>query len=368
MVTTFVRVASTLGAALTVALGGCRESSPPARELPPVPVVTAMARVEDVPERVRAIGAVESISSVTLRPQVSGQIDSIVAQEGRDVAAGDVLVTIDARPFAAALREAEANRDRLRAMSRDADRALDLMKEAMKDGAATQRELDAATARGEAARAEVDSAEAEVERATLNLEYCTIRAPFSGRLGAALVRQGAIVRGNETALIDLVQVSPIDVGFSVPEQYLDRVKAGNAASPLMVLVTVPGSENALEGRLWFVDNRVDEATGQVRLKARFDNADARLWPGLFANVQLVLGIDRAAVTVPAKAVQHAPTGSFVFVVDGESRAQMRPVEVRRTQEGLAVVASGLSGDEQVVTEGQLRIVPGAKVAPRSAAP
>lgn len=345
----------------------CNDEAAIRRETPPVPVLTAESVVRDLPERIRAIGAVESTASVTLRPQLSGQVESIVAQEGREVEAGDVLVRIDPRPFRAALREAEANRERLRALAKDSERNAALVREAMENGAATQRELDAAGARQEAAFAELDSAEAVVETATLNLSYCEIRAPFAGRLGAALVRSGAIVRANETPLMDLMRVSPIDVSFSVTERYLARVKAGMAASPLKALVTLPDSPESVEGALWFVDNRVDEATGQVRLKARFENEDARLWPGQFAKVELELGVDRDVVLVPARAVQRSQEGAYVFVLDGEQRAQMRPVAVRRTQDGTAVITEGLAGGETVITDGQLRVVPGARVAVRTRA-
>lgn len=357
-----ILAAGAVGAVLLLA--GCPDSDTVRREPPPVPVLVATAEIADLPERIRGIGAVESISAVTLRPQISGQIEEIVAEEGRTVEVGQTVATIDARPFRAALREASANRDRLRALTADSERTAQLMSDALAKGGATQREVDTAMARAEAARAEVDAAEAAVETASLNLAYCEIKAPFSGRLGAVAVRRGSIVRANETPLMDLVQVAPIDVGFSIPEQHLQRVKAGIAASELPVLVTLPGSTETLTGRLWFVDNRIDDATGQVRLKARFDNEQARLWPGQFANVQLEVGVDRGVVLVPAKAVQRSQAGSYVFVLDAELRATMRPVSVRRTQDGVSVIESGLEGGETLVTEGQLRVVPGARVAVR----
>jgi len=351
---------------LLFALGptGCREAASGRREAAPVPVVTGVAVRQDLPELIRAVGAVESISAITLRPQVSGQVALIEAREGQEVEAGSLLIQIDPRPFEAALREAEANRERLRALSLDLARSAELVRSAMSDGAATQREVDAASARADAARAEFDSAEAAVESARLNLEYCEIRAPFPGRLGAALVRRGAIVRANETPLMDLVQVTPIDVAFSIPERHIERVKAGVVAEERPVSVTLPGSSDPLAGTLWFVDNRIDETTGQVRLRARFENEDARLWPGQFANVHLEVGVDRSVVLVPSRAVQRSQSGSYVFVVDGEARASMRPVTVRRTQEGVAVIDTGLDGGETIITEGQLRVVPGARVAVR----
>lgn len=349
----------------TLPLSACRDAAPLRREAPPVPVVTTVAKVQDLPELLRAIGAVESVSAVTLRPQISGQIASIETLEGRDIRAGELVAMIDPRPFQAALREAQANRDRLRALALDAERTTALVRDALSKGAATTREIDAASAREQAARAEVDAAEAMVETAMLNLAYCEIRAPFDGRLGAALVRKGTIVRANETALMDLVQVTPIDVAFSVPEHFLGRVKIGTGAAPLTVTVALPGAVTPLNGVLWFVDNRIDEATGQVRLKARFENTASVLWPGQFANVQLEVGVDRAVVVVPARAVQRSQHDSYVFVVDGEGRAAMRPVSVRRTQAGEAVIDSGLSGGETIITEGQLRVVPGARVAVRA---
>ncbi|MBX3355413.1 MAG: efflux RND transporter periplasmic adaptor subunit [Phycisphaeraceae bacterium] len=350
---------------LLATLAACKDSAPVRREPPPVPVRTALAERLDVPHRIRAIGAVESVASVTIRPQVSGQIQTIVAGEGTTVESGDLLVTIDPRPLQAALREAEANLNRLRVMAEDAERNAALVRDALGKGAATQRELDAASARAEASRAEAAAAEAMVETATLNLSYSEIRAPIPGRLGAVRVRQGTIVRANETDLMDLVQIVPIDVAFSIPEQHLSQVKRGIQVAEHPVFAVLPGSAEPLEGTLWFVDNRVDDRTGQVRLKARFDNSEGRLWPGQFAHVQLQVGIDQGAVVVPSRAVQRSQQGTFVFVVEDESRATMKPVTIERTADGVAVITEGLVGGETVITDGQLRVVPGAIVAVRS---
>lgn len=351
---------------LPLTLTGCKPPTPAASAQPPVSVAVALSQQEDVARRLRAVGLVESISDVSIRPQVSGQVQSLHFREGQQVDAGALIVSLDPRPFDAAVRSSAAALARALALQLDAEQALAQVTQAREDRAASQREVDAAMARFEAARAEVLAARAQLEVAELNRAYCDIRAPFAGRLGAARVRQGAIVKANETDLVDLVQIHPIDVSFSVPEQEAAELKNGLEVRPLRVLVSAPGSSEApIEGRLWFADNRVERGTGQLRLKARFDNELQRLWPGQFVHVVVEVGVETAVVTVPVRALQRSQQGDFVFVIDGDQRAVMRPVRAGATVDGRTVISEGIEAGERVVVDGHLRLVPGALVVIRA---
>jgi multidrug efflux system membrane fusion protein len=350
---------------LAVAAGCERQEQAKGPAGPPtVPVSVAKAETRDVPIQLRSVGNVESIAAVMLRPQVAGQVLATPAGEGRDVKAGEVVVTIDPRPFEAALREAEASLARNTVIAIDERRGAQQLRTAYEGRAVAVREVEQAEARAAAAEAQAAQDAAAVETVKLQLLYCTITAPFDGRLGALLVKPGAIVKANETDLIHLTQVAPIDVSFTVREQDLAQVRAAQAAQPLTVFAEVPGAGEPVEGVLSFIDNRVDPATGAIRLKARFENADQRLWTGQFVNVTMTVGVDEGATVVPSSAVQASQRGRAVFVVKADGTAEQRPVEVRRSEDGLTVIASGLAPGETVVTEGQLRLTQGAKVSVR----
>jgi membrane fusion protein, multidrug efflux system len=349
-----------------MALAACerQEQARPAAGPPTVPVSVAKAETRDVPVQLRSVGTVESIAAVMLRPQVAGQVLAVPAGEGRDVTAGEVIVTIDPRPFEAALREAEASLARNTAIATDERRGAQQLRTAYEGRAVAVREVEQAEARALAAEAQAAQDQAAVETARLQLSYSTITAPFDGRLGALLVKPGAIVKANETDLIHLTQVAPIDVAFTVREQDLAQVRAAQAARLLPVLAEVPGGDGPVQGVLSFIDNRVDPATGAIRLKARFENADQRLWPGQFVNVTMTVGVDEGATVVPSAAVQASQRGRAVFVIKADGTAEQRPVEVRRNEDGVSVISSGVAPGETVVTEGQLRLTNGAKVTVR----
>lgn len=355
-------------ATLPILATACKPAPPAIIAPPPVPVLTERAVREDVVRQLRAVGIVESAAFVSLRPQVAGQVMTVHFREGQEVAAGDAIISLDPRPFDAAVRAAEATLARATALSLDAKQMTAQMMQAREDRAASQRELESAQARAEAARAEVLAAQAELEISRLNREYCAVKAPFAGRLGASRVRVGAIVKANETELVDLAQMSPINVAFSVREEEAPLIKEGREVRPLPVRATIPGADAApMEGALWFADNRVERGTGQLLLKARFDNEDQRLWPGQFVNATVLVGTDRQAVTVPARAVQRGQQGEFTFVIDAERTAQFRPVRVRRTVEGRSVIDEGLDAGDEVVVDGHLRLQPGTKVSVRDGA-
>ena len=354
--------------ALPLLILGCeRQAAGPKGPPPPVPVTVAQAVEGTAPIEVRTVGAVEPIASVMLRPQISGQVLATPAGEGVDVAAGTLVIQLDARPYDAALKEAQASLDRDQAMAADARKAAEQFASASLARATSVRTSEEAQAKAAAAQASVAADQAMLQTAQLNLEYCRITAPFAGRLGALLVKPGAIVKLNETDLVELVQVAPIDVALSVPQERLPAIHAAGVQTPLTVRVQIPGSEaGPLNGTVQFVDNRVDSSTGTIRLKARFDNADRRLWPGQFVNATLILGQGDRAVLVPSEAVQRSQGGTVVFIVKPDQTVEMRAVTAGRTFEGKTVIAEGIAAGQTVVTDGQLRLSPGAKVDPRPA--
>ena len=347
----------------TAGCGGDAAASAGAAGQPPsseelLPVSVARAERKDVPLQLRSVGRVESPASVVLRPQVEGPIVEVRFTEGDEVTAGDVLLRLDDRPFQAELRAAEANLDADTAMARD---ALTTLQQLQRVGdLMSEREVQRAQASSDAAAAKVVADQAEVDLARLRLEYCSIRAPITGRTGTLEVRVGSVVKENDTPLLTIRQLAPIRAAFSVPEQQLGEIQAEQARAPLAVEVQAASGPPAT-GRLTFIDNAVDPTTGTVRLMATFDNADRALWPGQFVEVQLTLSVEAGAVVVPAPAVQPGQAGPFVFVVTEQGTVEQRPVRVSRTAGGESLIAEGLEGGETVVTAGQLRLSPGVRV-------
>lgn len=357
-------------------LAGCDRDSGAAAKggaapVPPVPVSVAVATRASVPIALRTIGSVESKARVVLRPQVAGRIIELAAEEGTDVREGQPLVRLDPRPFEAAIAEAEANLARGRAEALDANQLAERTKTAALASAISARETEAAAARAQAADAQVQSYQALLDTAKLNLTYCTISAPFAGRLGSFMLKQGAIVKENDTDLVELSQIDPIEVAFSIPEENIPAVRRALEGGAPMVEVMPAGAAEGdapVVGKLTFVDNKVDPATGSIRLKASFANADRRLWPGQFVNARVILGRDDDAVMVPEGAVQMTQSGTSVFVVGDDKSVELRPVIVRRQVDGMSVLEGGIEEGETVVTDGQLRLAVGSVVVFKSASP
>ncbi len=363
------RIAASLAglAALALLVGCSEEKGGPqaAAGLPEaVPVLAAKVTQQSVPVQLYEIGRVEPYMSVTVRPQVAGQVAKVHFVEGQEVKAGDLLFEIDDRPFAAALRQAEANRDRDRAMAKDAHDEAARQAELLAKRVAAQREHEQAMARADAADATVRADEAMVATARLKLEYCQIRAPIAGRTGPRLVDPGNIVRENETDMVLVNQLSPIFVAFSLPEKHLAEVKARMAAEPgkLRTEARAAGEDWVEVGSLTFLDNQVDTATGTVQLKATFANERRRLWPGRFVNVTLTLREQPDALLVPASAVQASQSGGeFVYIVSDKMTVEARNVVTGLRRGDFVALDSGVKPGETVVTDGQVRLVPGAAV-------
>jgi multidrug efflux system membrane fusion protein len=341
---------------------GAKDQKPAAP--PAVPVTAGVVEKKDVPLEAVAVGHVDAFSTVAVRTRVGGEVTSVAFHEGQDVKSGDLLFEIDRRPYQAALAEAEANLERDRARGREADENLKRYAELVKKDYVTKEQFSQATANADALRATVKGDEAAGETARLNLSYCTIAAPISGRTGGLLVHSGNMIKANDDrALVVINQVEPIYVTFALPEAVLADVKRRAAAGALNVsaLPNGPGLTPS-EGTLSFIDNTVDMTTGTINLKATFPNRDRALWPGQFTNVSLTLATEANAVVAPTAAVQAGQQGSYVFVIKPDDTVEARTVVVRRTWQQWSVIDKGLAPGERIVTDGQLRLAPGVKVA------
>ena len=327
---------------------------------PRVPVSVARAEQRPLPYELEATGTVEPIRSVDVRPQVGGTILRVNFGEGDEVHAGQVLFEIDPRPYAAALQQAEAT------LLRDQTTALTAAREAARYKAlastntVTQEDYEAKQSAADAAAAAARSDSAAATIARLNLEYATVRAPISGRTGRLLLHEGNVVRPSSDELVSIVQMRPILVRFPVPAASLPALR--QRAGQELKVIALPARDSALavQGVLSFIDNAVDSATGTVLLKGRFANHDGALWPGEYVNITLVLGIQTDAIVVPSQAVMQGQQGTYVFVVNNDGTASSQPVTVQRTLDSLSVVA-GVPVGALVVTDGQLRLTPNAKV-------
>lgn len=355
-----VRLASLVcGASLLVA-AGC--GKPPARgAAPPVPVKVATAVRKTVPLEVRSVGTVEAIETIAVKARVGGELVRLGFDEGDAVARGAMLFVIDQRPYEAALREAEARLARDRAQLSKAESDVTRYADLVKKDFVTREQYEQITAVAAALRATVRAEEAAVDTARLNLSFCTITAPVAGRTGNLLVRPGNLVKANDDrALVTINQIRPIYVAFSLPGQLLGEIQK-RQSNGIRVVARPSAIAEAQEGVLTFVDNRVDVATGTVLFKATFANEAEALWPGQFVEVTVVLGQESNRVVVPASAVLTGQQGQFVYVVNDDGTAEMRAVTTARSDEREAVIASGLEAGETVVTDGQLRLVPGSRV-------
>ena len=316
-----------------------------------------------VPVEVRGIGSVEAYSTVSIKAQVAAELTAVHFQEGQDVRAGDLLFSLDRRPFEAALRQAEANLARDIAQAEQAHAQARRYVQLREEGVAAEAQTEQFEAEARALDATVQADRAAVERARLNLEYCTIRSPLDGRTGRLMVNVGNLVKASDDpALVVINQITPIYASFALPEQYLGDVKKYMAAGTLKVEAAGRDDPARSErGRVSFVDNTVDTTTGTIRLKGVFPNAEKRLWPGQFVDVVLTLTETPNAIVVPAQALQESQAGEFVYVVKADGTVDSRPVETGQTVAGLTIVKQGLHAGEIVVTDGQLRLIPGAKV-------
>ncbi len=353
--------------AVAIALSaGCGKENAERSAPPGVPVMVEDAVTMDVPVRLRAIGTAEAFSTVSITARVTGQLMQVGFSEGQDVSKGDFLFQIDPALYQAALDQAQANleRDRARLASAEADAAR--FTELAKGGYVTQQEYDQVASTASAAKATVRADEASVQGARLNLDYCAIRAPITGRTGSLLVKQGNLVTATGSPLVTINQLVPIVVSFSIPEQRLSDVRRYLQQGTLAVQVSLPSdSVNVYRGKLTFMNNAVDKQTGMILLKATFPNDERALWPGQFVQVDLILTTLADVTVVPAAAVQSSQQGDYIYVVRPDGTAELRSVVPGTKLDDKVVIVKGVEAGEKVVTDGQLRLTPGAKVAIKS---
>lgn len=333
----------------------------------PVPVTITTSAQKSVPITLNAPGTVEAISSVQVRSQVTGRIAQIHFAEGQEVQVGQMLITVDPQPFQVALDQAQAVLARDTAQANNAQAQVNRYENLFNRGLISRDQYETQLATAAALKATTAADEAAVAAAKLNLQYTKIPAPAAGRTGALQAHPGDLVQANgPTPLVTINQMAPIYVTFAVPGKMLDDVRHFQAISPLKVTARTADEEGSVTaGRVTFIDNSVDPQTGTIKVKATFPNTDRALWPGQYVDTTLLLSMEPNSIVVPTVAVQTGPQGQYVWVVDDQMRAQMRPVTVQRTQGDDSIIGNGIKSGETVVTDGQLRLTPGARIAART---
>ncbi len=343
-------------------LAACSRTKAAAPTAPVVPVLAATVEQKDMPVQVQAIGAVEAYSTVSVKTQITGQLTGVHFKEGQEVRKGDLLFTLDKRPFEADVKRQEANLERDTAQAKLAKLDAERYEGLYKGGVVSKQQYDQAQANAAALDAAVQADKAAVDNARVQLIYCSIYSPINGRTGNLMIHQGNMIKANDTPfLVNINQIEPIYTTFSVPEQYLGEIKKFARAGKLPVEATIQGDTRPVIGKLSFIDNNVDQTTGTIKLKGEFPNTDRRLWPGQFVDVMLVLHTQPNAVVVPTQAVQTGQQGQFVFVIKPDMTVEARTVKVNRNSSGQSVIDTGLKPGERVVTDGQMRLVPGSRV-------
>jgi multidrug efflux system membrane fusion protein len=366
----FMRVQSDCAVLLAFILPGlllvsCSRKKPAAP--PAASVLVATAETTNVPIQIHAVGRVQAYSTVSVRPQITGEIVKVHFKEGQDVNAGDALFTIDPRPWQALLNQAEANLKRDEAQMMNARLNFERTSNLFQSKIASQQDYDTAQAGYAGAQATVIADNAAITNAEVSLGYTEIRSPINGRTGNLNVKEGNVVKSPDDILVTITQVRPIYVAFAVPEQDLPAVRERAQAESLIVEARLPANaESVARGKLTFIDNTVDTNTGTILLKATFANADSLLWPGQFVQASLTLSNLNNAVIVPSQAVQTGQNGEFVFVLTGADTVEPRTnLVLGINYDGYTVIHSGIRAGEQVVTDGQLRLVAGAHVTVKS---
>jgi multidrug efflux system membrane fusion protein len=335
-----------------------------------IPVTAGTVAVEDVPVFLHGIGTVQAYNTVAIKSRVDGQIVKINFKEGEEVKVGDPLFQIDPRPYQAALETAQAAKEKDEAQLAGAQLDLERYQKLLGPGWQTKQSYDQQKATVEQFQAAIKGDAAQIANAKLNLGYADIRSPIDGRLGAKLVDVGNLVHANDnTPLVMIAELKPIFVSFTLPQETLDDVQENNKKAPLVVRASSgDGKKELAQGKLTLIDNMIDQATGTIHLKARFDNDDERLWPGEFVNLRLILSTHKGVATVPQQTVQVGPNGYYAYVIKPDNTVERRAVEVASMQDGLAVISKGLTPGEKVVVDGQYRLTEGARVNPTTAGP
>jgi membrane fusion protein, multidrug efflux system len=372
-----LRAGSALGLALllTALLSSCgggdpKPASARANVAPVVPVSVATAERRDMPYYLSGLGSVTAYYTVSVKSRVDGELMQVNFKEGQDVKSGDLLAVIDPRPYQVALEQAQATLFRDQALLRDAKLNYDRFKGLLQSsGAMSQQQVDTQQATVDQLEGTVRNDQASIDSAKLNLVYCHITAPVTGRIGLRQVDPGNIVHASDTnSMFVITQLQPIAILFTLPEDNLQAVSQRMAKGTLEVDAYSRDDQTKLaSGKLLTIDNQIDQTTGTGRLKAVFDNKDNSLWPNQFVNVRLLLETRKDSTVVPAAAIQRGPQGTYIFVVKSDNTVDVRQVNVSFTQNNLSVIASGLSPNEVVVTDGQDKLQQGSKIETRAPA-
>jgi multidrug efflux system membrane fusion protein len=371
-----MKILSGFAAAALVAtlITGCstdkvQSAAPAGSGRPPAPVVVSTAEQRDIPLQILSIGNVEAYQTVQIRSMVNGQIAGVHFKEGQDVRHGDLLFTLDKRPFQASLDQAVGNLKRDESQLANAQMQAGRYTNLESQGIISREQAEQLRTQAQSDSSAVEADKAAVEWARVQLSYTDIRSPIDARTGAVLIHLGNLVKANDTPyLVQLNQIAPIYVTFTIPETRLAEVRRFSAAS-LKVLAYAKGqTTDAAEGVLSFIDNGVDPQTGTVKLKGTFQNKDRKLWPGEFVDVVLNLSTQKNAVVVPTKAIQTGQQGDYIFVVKSDSTAEARPVVTNGAYRNLTVVSKGVAPGETIIVDGQVRVVPNSKVVVQSTVP
>lgn len=347
---------------LALTFAGCTEHAAPPPDVPSVPVLAAKAVSKSMPIELQEIGTGQAYSTVSVESQVAGIVSAVHYTQGQFVKKGDLLVSLDDRPFLAALQMAQANLSKDQANLKLAQVQAGRYEELYKSGIVPKEQLDQFASTASADEAAVQSDEAAVQTAKLNVSYCSIYAPIDGRTGGQLIYPGTVVKANDLPVLVVInRISPIYVNFSVPQQYLGEIEKFMKGGKLPIQATPADNSGTERGYLTFINNTVDTTTGTIQLKGVFENRDSRLWPGEFVTVVLRLAEQQNATVVPSQAVQTGQQGDYIFIIKSDMTVDLRTVKVSRTVNGEAIIAEGVKPGDLVVTDGQVRLVPGTKV-------
>jgi len=339
----------------------CTAKKEKSKAKPPVPVKLALVVQKDVPVQVKSIGNIEAFTTVAIKSQVTGQIARVHFAEGSDVEEGALLVSIDPEPFQATLSQCEATLAKDQAQARFAREQASRYEELLKEGIVTHDQYDLLRSNAESLAAALVADRAAIKNAKIQLGYCSIRSPISGRTGTIALQPGNLVKANDLAIVTVNQLAPIYVTFSLPEKRLAEIKRAMAAGQLKMEAVIPNEPGSTEaGTISFLDNAVNPATGTIKLKGVFANRSRKLWPGQFTDVVLTLASRPNAMVIPTQAIQTSQQGEFVYVVKPDNTVEMRQVTTSAAGEE-TVVEKGLATGETVVVDGQLRLTPGAVV-------
>lgn len=342
-------------------LAACSGTDNSTKNRPTAPVSVAPVTQQSIERKLHVVGNVLPSATVGIRARVTGELQQVHFTEGDNVTVGQVLFTIDPRPYAATLRESQARMAKTAAQLRKAEEDTKRYGKLVNDGYISREAYDQATTDAAALRASISADKASAESAALQLAYCTITSPINGRAGAIKADKGNMIKANaDEAIVTVDTLEPVYVLFAVPESYLPIISERQAQAPVTVRVTPTGGKT-VAGTLSFIENTVDTRTGTIKMRGTFENTDRLLWPGQFVQVAMTLGTLPEAIVIPARAVQSGRGESYVYVIDADKKAQYRKVVVALESEGQSVISEGLQKGENVVIDGQVRLAPGVPV-------